>query len=325
MCWDTTGWKWTDVAIDGSIAEAKLLALVDDSYQIVFDSLADDAKHRISLLTRGLQPDELLSELIACYGLSGRRNEIERLAKPALLLGTGRAVESGLTVGQTKIGGRPDLPRGLHWPRHSSGKPLAFLVQINLAEVPPNLAPASLPRSGILYFFSVYGWQVEGDADPQLPPGDLEDDWTQVLFHADGRAPLERQPTPREVNAFKAAKVEFLPILCLPTHTKEPAVARLGWKRNVKEKYDELVCAFNSACGYQMGYPVRHLLLGFADYEQDFVDAVAERRLRLLFQLASDNDAGMCWGDGGYIYFWIRPQDFKRRNFKHIHTDYQCG
>jgi predicted DNA-binding protein (MmcQ/YjbR family) len=325
MRWETTGWKWTDVPIDGSIPEATLLALLDDSYQIVLDSLADDAKQRISLLTRGLQPRELLFELIATYGLLRRRNEIESLAKPALLLGTAPAVESRLALGRTKIGGRPDLPHGLDWPRHTSGKPLAFLAQINLADVPQSVASADLPRSGILYFFSVYGWQVAGAADPQLPPGDLAADWTQVLFYAGGRASLQRRATPAEVNAFKAAKVDFLPILSLPTHTSEPAVARLGWQSNVKKKYDDLVCAFNSACGYQMEYPARHLLRGFADYEQDFVDAVAEQRLTLLFQLSSDQDTEMCWGDGGYIYFWIGPRDLKRRNFKRIHTDYQCG
>jgi|GEM_PF-4190679 len=34
-----------------------------------------------------------------------------------------------------------------------------------------------------------------------------------------------------------------------------------------------------------MEYPARHLLRGFADYEQDFVAAVAEQRLTFLFQL----------------------------------------
>jgi uncharacterized protein YwqG len=245
--------------------------------------------------------------------------------RPALLLKTAPAVESKLPPGRTKIGGRPDLPEGLQWPRFADGKPLAFLAQINLAELPAGVKLARLPKSGILYFFSVFGWQVEGDADPQLPPGDYGYDWTRVLFHPDSEGPLRRQRTPANVNAFKAAKGEFIPILSLPKDAREPAVAALGWKRDVKEKYEDLVRSFNSACNYQLGNPARNLLLGFADYEQDFVDEVADHNLQLLFQLASDDNAEMCWGDGGYIYFWIRPQDLRRRNFKKIHTDYQCG
>jgi uncharacterized protein YwqG len=59
---------------------------------------------------------------------------------------------------------------------------------------------------------------------------------------------------------------------------------------------------------------VRSEILCFASSAREF-----------LFQLSSDQDTEMCWGDGGYIYFWIGPRDLKRRNFKRIHTDYQCG
>jgi uncharacterized protein YwqG/predicted DNA-binding protein (MmcQ/YjbR family) len=325
MQWETQGWDWTDVILDGTISEEALLALIDDSYQLVYDSLEEDQKHRIALLTQDLKPPELLANLIEFGGLSRRRQEIEKLAKPALLLRTRRAAESRLPLGQTKIGGRPDLPQGSAWPTYRDGRPLAFLAQINLAELPEAGKLRSLPTRGLLSFFSVFGWQVDGDADPQLPPGDYDYDWTQVVYQPDDPASLERRPTPANVNAFKAAKVEFVPIVSLPTHTRELVVAKLHWKRDVKDKYEDLVHSFKSAWSYPLGNPAPHLWGGFADYEQDFVDVVARQDLRLLFQLASDDNTGMCWGDGGYVYFWIRPEDRQRRNFKRIYTDYQCG
>lgn len=325
MQWDRPGWAWTDVALDGSIPDDELLSLVDDSYQITYDGLYDFQKERLSILTRKLKPEEAFIELLTTHGLSRRREEIEGLARRALLLKTARANESKLAVGQTKIGGQPDLPEGIDWPRYSDGKPLAFLGQINLAEAAAIRALPGLPRTGLLSFFSVFGWQVDGDADPRLPPGTYRHDWTRVLYHPGKGDPLQRRRTPAEVNSFRSAKVTFIPITCFPTHPKEPAVAKLRWTSAVKEKYSDFVRAFNGACSHQLGNPARHLLLGYADYEQDFVKEVAAEDLQLLFQLASDDNAGMCWGDGGFLYFWMRHEDLKRRKFGEIFTDYQCG
>ncbi|MCA9266894.1 MAG: DUF1963 domain-containing protein, partial [Planctomycetales bacterium] len=109
------------------------------------------------------------------------------------------------------------------------------------------------------------------------------------------------------------------------THTQEPVVVKLGWRRDVKDKYNDMVSAYNGARGHQLGNPARNLLLGYADYEQTFEQQVAAQNLQLLFQIASDDNAAMCWGDGGYIYFWIAPQDLASKNFDAIYTDYQCG
>lgn len=44
----------------------------------------------------------------------------------------------------------------------------------------------------------------------------------------------------------------------------------------------------------------------------------------LLFQLDSDDDAGMMWGDVGRLYFCIRKDDLKARNFDKVWTILQC-
>src|SRR5437868_4214617 len=59
-------------------------------------------------------------------------------------------------VGGCRIGGAPDLPLGVDWPRLSTdpggppGKPLSFLLQVNLAEVAFAEQEQLLPTSGIL-------------------------------------------------------------------------------------------------------------------------------------------------------------------------------
>ena len=64
---------------------------------------------------------------------------------------------------------------------------------------------------------------------------------------------------------------------------------------------------------------------GAAEYVQQFVSEVADRNLRLVFQLASDPHAAMCWGDGGNVYYWAPAGDLRRQRFDAVFTDYQCG
>ena len=55
-------------------------------------------------------------------------------------------------VGNSRYGGEPDLPSPDFWPKNEEGRCLEFLMQVNLAELPP-LAENPLPASGMLYFF----------------------------------------------------------------------------------------------------------------------------------------------------------------------------
>ena len=46
---------------------------------------------------------------------------------------------------------------------------------------------------------------------------------------------------------------------------------------------------------------------------------------RLLLQVDSEEDrAGMMWGDVGRVYFWIRDQDLRMRNFDAVWCILQC-
>lgn len=102
-------------------------------------------------------------------------------------------------------------------------------------------------------------------------------------------------------------------------------MATLKWSKSVAEKYESLASDFKAIVGHRMGNPPRTLILGYADYEQQFVRAVARNDLRLLFQLASDPAADMLWGDGGFVYFWVGDSDLKHGKFAKILTDLQGG
>lgn len=327
MHWTREGWSWTDIALDGSLPEETLLRLIDQSYQLVYDSSAIDdiQKHEIDLIVRNLSQSEILEDLVVWSGLSHYKKEIERLVSQAALLVTRETEESEIGLGETKIGGLPDLPEGVEWPIHHSGKPLAFLAQINLSNVSRTIRMTDLPECGILYFFSVYGWKVEEDSDPQLPREKSEKGWTQVLFEPNADAVLQRRNCPEEVNGFTAASAELVSTISLPDGNGA-MVQALNWTEDETERYDwDLIDSFKSVRDYGLGHPANHVFLGYADCEQEFFDAIGRSNLRLLFKLSSDEHASMCWGDGGSLLFWIDPEELARQDYSNIVVEYQCG
>ncbi len=55
------------------------------------------------------------------------------------------------SLGHSRMGGLPDLPEGMAWPRGNSGA-LSFVMQIRLVDA-PGLLPFGMPNKGMLYFF----------------------------------------------------------------------------------------------------------------------------------------------------------------------------
>jgi predicted DNA-binding protein (MmcQ/YjbR family) len=325
MKWSGPDWKWTDVGLDGGVSLQTLIPLIDESYDFAVVRLKDSQKRILSLLARKLPPRQILAEMIAGYDLQDRKTDIEQLLLPALRLKTSPIDEAQLPLGSSKIGGHPDLPTSVRWPNFRGARPLSFLAQIKLDEVLLDQRLADLPSGGILYVFSVYGWQAEDTADPDTPGGEPQQDWTQILFHDDSTAPLHRCNTPEGASEYPAARVTFHPTLCLPISVDEPSVVALGLDQSQARRFDEMNSAFTYAANYEDGPHDRHLLLGYADWVQRVIDPVKRQDLRLLIQVASDPNTGMCWGDGGYIYAFISKPDLQQRRFSNITTEYQCG
>ena len=55
-------------------------------------------------------------------------------------------------IGESKVGGQPDLPEGFEWPKSEYAN-LDFLLKIDLATVAPLDPLRELPSSGLLSFF----------------------------------------------------------------------------------------------------------------------------------------------------------------------------
>jgi len=92
-----------------------------------------------------------LIALIKAHGLSAYQADLLTHVRPAIALQL-EAAQPG-KVGQSRIGGVPDLPRSIDWLQNENlHKYFGFLLQINLAEL-PLLADHPLPQQGMIYLF----------------------------------------------------------------------------------------------------------------------------------------------------------------------------
>lgn len=230
-------------------------------------------------------------------------------------------------VGQTRIGGLPDLPSGIDWPRWD-GSPLSFVAQINLEEATRYDLEHILPISGLLYFFYDAQQQVYG-SNP------LDRNGFRVIYHpADsGLMALNNAPEGLPANArFKACSVDFSTEMTLPLEP-QLLVPALKFSDAEDKAYSAFMSTFPSPADRSTGH---NRLLGHPDYIQDDMhtqvyaaaNALDPHKLtetdqqksmtdwRLLLQLDSDDNVGMRWENNGLLYYWIESTALRERHFE---------
>jgi uncharacterized protein YwqG len=225
-----------------------------------------------------------------------------------------------ISVGASKLGGLPDLPPKIAWPRWKTGY-LTFVAKVNLAELP---ASDSLPTVGMLSFFYDREQSAWGFA-PNHKEGFR-------LWYFPEPSQLIRTVEP-ESFMFPCAQLSFERFLSLPDTSAESLTDLLldiegdGLYYDCVEK-----CAGPEPQHRILGLP--HVIQGDMPLERQLVTNGAyagnaggykdPRRKELepgsadwtlLLQIDSDDNAKMMWGDAGVLYVWIRRQDLASRNF----------
>jgi uncharacterized protein YwqG len=257
---------------------------------------------------------------------------LNSLRQPALALRSNQAEPFN------RIGGLPNLPSSLLWPRWKD-KPLSFLCQLDLSRIPLDCEYPEIPSSGRLYFFYDQEQGTWG-----FDPKD-KGSW-QILYTTDtvveGRA-VEAPGGLAKECVYKSKSVGFFPFLTYPdwqdnrvaslnlgdisfeeyielrslVFEKQPSHHLFGHPSPVQGNDMDLECQLASNgiyLGDAKGYKdvrARELESGRADWT-------------LLLQLDSDDDTGMMWGDCGMLYFWIRKQDIKVGRFENCWMVLQC-
>ncbi|GGK31550.1 hypothetical protein GCM10008955_26740 [Deinococcus malanensis] len=265
--------------------------------------------------------------------LSSYREVLEASVRPYVAL-KGSPPRPTMSPWTSKLGGVPYRPLGSAWPLASDGQPLAFLAQLNFAELPPL---AGFPQQGIVQFFirddDFYGANFDGALDMTS----LADDANyRVLYHP------EVIPDPAGLEQTLPVGVpgsddSILGLPHDPTLTFElRGELRSGPVTSDDRLFDQLVGqslwelgdtedvnADDLSDRYALLAGSGHKLGGYPNFTQHDPRSVDDPHV-LLFQLDSDDDLSLMWGDVGIANFFIHPDDLTRADFSRVVFHWDC-
>lgn len=261
-------------------------------------------------------------------------NQIIGLLRNAIDIKT-RPVDSktGAPSGASKIGGLPDLPASICWPEWQE-QPIPFLAQIRLSDIAHLDEANELPHSGMLYFFFAEE-ALEG------PYPLISESW-RVIYDDSDSLDLQRLPTTSEIDrVYPECALEFSRRLTIPPfeslYIEKLGLSYLAFEqdappeqRKEADAYRELEQQFDdfydsTASHHQLlGHPyqIQGDLLWECEQETGQNNEITD--WRLLFQIDTDNDADMMWGDTGVLYFYIPQRELADRDFSQVHLIMQC-
>lgn len=275
---------------------------------------------------------------------------LDTIRKNEISVTTCKAKKGG-SVYRSKFGGKPAVPAGFEWPRfdaenydgETANRPLSFLCQINLEEISAYDKENLLPKTGLLLFFY--------EQESMRWGFDPEDAGCSRVFYFEDVSQLAEADLPDDMkDEYKVKEYD----LSFSAKDSYPSFEELDCHSDVDcdwDDYDEAV----EKKGYELESE-HHKLLGYADLVQGEMLTECERITRglycgdhksyvdtpedvkedisgattdwvLLFQMASiqEDDYELMFGDLGNLYFYIRKQDLKERNFDKVWLVLQCG
>jgi uncharacterized protein YwqG len=239
-------------------------------------------------------------------------DDLEKLVKPLVRKTTKIEVKPASKPPENSqmnshFGGQPYFEEGADWPKNKSGKALDFIFQIyndqNL-ELPQNIK--------LVQFF--YDWE-------ELPWDTQSDGWF-VKTHKDldtNKRLFIRRPAALE--GSKYCRVELSAINTLPDWEGidlfGEEASQLSCDLNDDEPWDEYDKVVTKLVGEQK---YQSQLGGYPNWVQGESTPLGTngKPMKLLFQIDSENHAGLMWGDVGLIYVFYEPES------DHLEFTLQC-
>ncbi|MEQ8675734.1 MAG: DUF1963 domain-containing protein [Aggregatilineales bacterium] len=298
---------------------------------------------------------DFLRTQIHKYKLDRLEENIIKLAEPSIHIHRELVSEDKLSIGQSKLGGRPDLPPDYTWP-HRGDKPLTFMGQFRFSDFATYDQTGLLPQLGILsYFYDVdstpWGFQNERDG------------W-HILFMEDENQELQRIDHPIyqgewiEIKPLPAHQLSFSSQLSLPRvffndrmeYDLDFIKVNTDWSNNDFSEHRAYIkmCDDNypSPRHHFLGQPVcwqdkveretviyseniqtsQHPETGLYRYLPEQLEHIATEMDKWLFLFQIDEDGSMktVLEAGGTIYICIPKASLATRRFEDCWTILQC-
>ena len=256
------------------------------------------------------------------------------LLRPTIALSLGNDDEDRIRIGSSKIGGKPDLPKSFKWPAEDGHekKPLSFIAQVNFAEVAHYDTDHLLPERGIIYFFysaeqEAWGFEIK------------DKDKFKILYFEGDVTELKRTDFPDGLPNYAryvACNVVTSEEVSLPYFHNE------GLSFLTEQEKDRYVDVYDVSTNKLLGYadPIQGDMelecelvtnglycgdpSGYNDPRAKMLEPNA-KNWQLLLQIDSNEENEMMWGDVGRLYFWIKKEDLKDKQFDNCWCILQCG
>ena len=247
--------------------------------------------------------------------------------------------EDNEILNKSKIGGKPYLPKDFVWPYYQE-LPLSFLAQINLEEVKSLDKDNLLPDKGMLYFF----YELETEEWGFKPENK---GCSKVLYFEDTTnfSLIDFPEDMEDYNIVPEFKVNFKSNISYPAYEDFDIIHNGG--KEVADNYEDFQDAYFDIYNKHMesldsytkllGYPdviqssmEEQCVEVTRDFDMEAVKASPKKYKEeikkaaenwiLLFQMdtVETDDYELMFGDSGHIYFWIKKEDLKNKNFDNV-------
>nr|WP_299036296.1 YwqG family protein [uncultured Tenacibaculum sp.] len=223
-------------------------------------------------------------------------SDLENLVKPLIRQTTKLEIQPASRPPENSqleshFGGHPYFEKGEEWPKGKNGKHLDFIFQVY------NSPELELPKSiELVQFF--YDWE-------EFPWDTNDNGWLVKTYKEVEKGKAEFIAKPEEIEKSKFCKIEFKPTQTLPDWEGIDLfgndASKLSCVLNEDEpwdSYDQIVTKLIGEQDYQSqlgGYP------NWVQGESTPKDNEGNP-MKLLFQIDSEDNAGLMWGDVGLIY-----------------------
>lgn len=247
------------------------------------------------------------------------------------------SVDENINGIKSKIGGKPFLPKKMDWFRNDfigkkdNGKPLSFLAQLNMEELSEFDFDDMLPKKGMLYFF------YDFDEEP-IGCMERERNGAKIYFYDGNMEELEELDFPQDLD-----KKFCIPQFDIHFSTRYELPMCEEYREIMQEDigYDEYNHELDLLCLNRSNDEEITKVLGYADlcqgsmllqcelirngidcnnfdylsYRKEYANASVEWILLFQIDTISNSDFELMFGDCGRLYFYIRKDDLKKKNF----------
>jgi uncharacterized protein YwqG len=277
---------------------------------------------------------EPLIALIKEQGLEEYQQAILATVKPAIAINLAKQEQGN--IGQSRIGGYPDLPASQPWPVNTKlNRPLCFILQVNLAEL-PKFPENPLPLKGMLYLFL----------------DETENDARQLILYQ-GNEPLQSVQLPEDTTFITdwyedltVHTLEFSLFADIPRWAtndfEDLSKSLFGDDGDDEDLLNRLGMSLNDGIGKLLGhvsgighdpkedaYVVREVnpawLYKYNELRNNNVDLSKAVAWQNLLELHSEDEVNIMFGDAGYLQVLIHENDLKKQDASRVYVNLESS